>query len=219
MRIRRMTTQMVNNSRRRAGLSPRSSSLLKSVQKSKTGRGSRIDALSANSIQSARAARVGYEKLQRTSSSLADRMALLSEKADKGITEANSADVSSTAAGMVEDFNATLKYLQENSGILNDYYRQSMREITSSNKTELSEIGITVGTDGTLSFHKDKFEEADGEKIKKVLGAEGVFSKRVASVASRVADNAKVNMENTSSQYNSAGSMANSYLSRFNLRG
>lgn len=214
MRIRRTTTQMVNNSRRRAGLTATRSPLLRSAQKSRTGASSRLEAMDANSVQSARMARVGFEKLQKSAGSLVDQMALLAEKADDGKKELGAA-----AANMAEDFNDTLKYLQQNSGILNDYYRQSLKEITSENKTELSEIGITVGRDGSLSVDKAKLEEADSETVKKVLGASGVFAKRINAIASRVADNAKANMETASSQYNSAGSLANSYLSRFNMRG
>ena len=214
MRIRRTTTQMVNNSRRRAGLTARRSPLRKSNQSSRTGAFSRLDAMNANSVQSSRLARIGFEKLQKSATSLMDQMALLSEKADDG-----KKDMGETAANVVEDFNDTLKYLQDNSSILNDYYRQSMKEIASSNKTELSEIGITVGKDGTLSLDKEKLEAADGETIKKVLGSSGDLAKRIKAIASRVADNAKVNMETVSNQYNSAGGMANSYLSRFNIRG
>ena len=190
MRIRRTTTQMVNNSRRRAGLTARRSPLLKSNQSSRTGAFSRLDAMNANSVQSSRLARIGFEKLQKSATSLMDQMALLSEKADDG-----KKDMGETAANVVEDFNDTLKYLQDNSSILNDYYRQSMKEIASSNKTELSEIGITVGKDGTLSLDKEKLEAADGETIKKVLGSSGDLAKRIKAIASRVADNAKVNIK------------------------
>lgn len=214
MRIRRTTTQMVNNSRRRAGLTARRSPLLsRATQNNGKGTVSRLDMMNANSLQSSRMARVGFEKLQKSASSLEEQMLLLSDKAENG------KEIGATAANVVEDFNDTLKYLQENSSVLNNYYRQSMSEIAASNKTDLSEIGITVGRDGTLVLDKAKLEQADAETVKRVLGASGDFAKRISSVASRVADNAKVNMENVSSQYNSAGSVANSYLNRFNLWG
>lgn len=214
MRIRRTTTQMVNNSRRRAGLTARRSPLLeRASQRNGKGTSSRLDALSANGLQSSRMARVGFEKLQKSASSLEEQMALLSDKADNG------KDLEANAVNMVEDFNDTLKYLQENSSVLNNYYRQSMSEMAAGSKTELSEIGITVGRDGRLSLDKEKLAQADAETVRKVLGASGNFAKRVGSIASRVADNAKVNMENVSTQYNSAGSIANSYLNRFNTWG
>lgn len=211
--IRRTTTQMLSNSRRRAGLNTRRASVLGSSQKNGTI-ASRLSVLNANSIQSTATARAGFERLQKSAASLAEQMALLAEKAEDPEKE-----IGSTAANMVENFNTTLKYLQQNSSVLNDYYRQSMKEIAASNKSELSEIGISVGTDGSLSVDKAKLAEADREKVKKILGTEGTFAKRVNSVASRVADNARVNVETASSRYNSAGNIANSYMSKYNFRG
>lgn len=223
MRIRsgigRMTTQMLSNSRKRAGLSAGRSPLLRSSRYGGTGSASRLGAMNASSMQNPRMARLNYEKLQKSAVSLVDGMTLLAEKADGLTEEQNPADVTGTVENMVEDFNTTLKYLQQNSSVLNDYYRQSLRELGAGSKAELAEIGITVGSNGTLTLNKEKLEEADREKIKNVLGSQGDFARRIKAVASRVADNAKVNAEAASSQYNSSGGLANSYLSRFNLRG
>ena len=109
--------------------------------------------------------------------------------------------------------------MKKTSGILNNYYHQTMREIATTNKSALAEIGITVRTDGTLSVNKEKLAEADQEKIKKVLGGESDFAKRMDAVASRVADNAAAGAASAASQYNSSGYLANSYLSRYNFRG
>ena len=105
------------------------------------------------------------------------------------------------------------------SGVLNDYYRQALKETVTGSKEELEEIGITVGTDGSLSLNKGKLAEADEEKVKKLLGASSDFVKRINAVASRVSDNAKANMESASSRYNASGGLSNSYFSRYNFRG
>ena len=117
------------------------------------------------------------------------------------------------------DFNDTLKCLKKSSGVLNDFYRQSMKESVMGQKKELEEIGITVGTDGSLSLNKDKLAEADAEKVKKLLGTSSTFAKRVNAVASRAADNARANAESASSRYTASGGIASSYLSRYNFRG
>ena len=119
----------------------------------------------------------------------------------------------------MSNFNDTLDYLKQSSGILNDYYRQSMKEIATTNKSALEEVGITVRTDGTLSLDKDKLAGADEEKIKKALGASSDFAKRMEAVASRAADNAKASAQSVASQYTSSGALANSYLSKYNFRG
>lgn len=207
-----MTTNMLSSSRRKAGLSARKSPFLSTLQNKKGLSG--LALLNANSVQSARLARSSYDNLQRSSKSLAEELSLLGEKVDLG-----GKDITATASNMVGDYNDTMKYLKQISGVLNDYYRQALKETVTGSKEELEEIGITVGTDGSLSLNKGKLAEADEEKVKKLLGASSDFVKRINAVASRVSDNAKANMESASSRYNASGGLSNSYFSRYNFRG
>ena len=153
--VRRTTTQMLNHSRRRTSLSAsRRSSLLSAARNNSGLQNSRLGMmLNANSVQSARLLRSNYEKLEKSATSLKEQTKLLAEKADVG-----GKDLTGTAANVVQHFNDTMEGLRKSSGILNDYYRQSMREIAVSNKDKLEEIGITVRTDGTLSLDKEKLE-------------------------------------------------------------
>ncbi len=212
--MRRATTQMLNAATRRTGLSSRRSSLLSSVRSRRTGLSSRLDAMNASSPQSSRIARSNYEKLQKSADSLVNQAQLLAEKVDTG-----GKSIGTTAAGMVSDFNSTLKYLRQNSGVLNEYYRQSLKETAATNKKELEEIGISVSNDGSLTLNKEKLAEADEDKVRKMLGTDSDFIKRINAVASRAADNARANAESVSSQYNAAGGLASSYLSKYNFRG
>ena len=210
--MRRMTTNMLSSSRRRAGLSARKSPFLSTLQNKKGLSG--LALLNANSVQSARLARSSYDNLQRSSKSLAEELSLLGEKVDLG-----GKDITATASNMVGDYKATLKDPTQISGGLNEDYRQTPKETVTGSKEELEEIGITVGTDGSLSLNKGKLAEADEEKVKKLLGASSDFVKRINAVASRVSDNAKANMESASSRYNASGGLSNSYFSRYNFRG
>jgi len=214
MGMRRMTTGMLSSTRRRAGLSARKSPLLKSLQSGGTGTGSRLDALRADSVQSSRILRSDYEKLQKSAASLADQTKLLAEKVDTGGKE-----IVATVKNVAEHFNDTMKYLKQSQGVLNDYYRQTMKEVAASNKTVLEEIGITVGTDGSLAVDDKKLESADEEKVKSVFGSGSDFVKRISAVAGRASDNARTNAESVSSQYTAAGGLASSYFSRYNFRG
>ncbi len=214
---RRTTTKMVNNSRRKAGLPARrnsSTSLVNYLQKDGLGLGSRLGAMNATDVQVSRTERNNAMKLQNSSNLLMQQAQLLGEKVDEG-----SGTVTFTAQSVVEKYNETMKNLGKVSGVLNDYYRQSMKEIAESNKGALEEIGVTIGADGSLSLNKEKFESVDGEKVKKLFGSEGVFVKRVGVVASRITDNAAASVESASSRYNSRGNITNSYLSKFNYRG
>lgn len=215
--MRRMTTQMVSTTKRRAGLSSRRSSMLSSVRNRRSGNlgtSYRMGMMNANTIQSSRLARSSYERLQKASSSLVEQAGLLAEKADTG-----GKALTDTAAKVVTDFNDTLKCLKQATGVLNDYYRQSLKETVTGQKKELEAIGITVATDGSLSLDKEKLAEADEEKVKKLLGTSSAFVKRISAVASRAADNARASMESASSQYTASGGLASSYLSRYNFKG
>lgn len=216
--LRRTTTQMLNHSRRKAGLSTsRRSSLLSTTRNQAPGlKNTRLGMLNANSIQSARLTRSNYQKLERSATSLAEQTKLLAERAD---ADGKPENLTGTAANVVQHFNDTLDGLKQASGILNEYYRQAMKEIVTTNKSALAEIGIAVKTDGSLSLNREKLAEADSEKVRKTLGAESDFAKRLETVASRAADNAEAGAASAASQYNSSGNLANSYLSRYNFRG
>ena len=216
--VRRTTTQMLNNSRRKTMISSsRRNALLSAASNQNAGlKNTRMGMMNANSVLSARLLRSNYQKLERSATSLTEQTKLLAEKADAG---GDHAKLTGTAANVVKHFNDTLDGLKQSSGILNEYYRQTMKEIAVTHKSVLAEIGIAVKADGSLSLNKDKLAAADQEKVKKVLGADSDFAKRLDAVASRAADNAKAGAASASSKYNSSGNLANSYLSRYNFRG
>lgn len=212
--MRRTTAQMVGTGKKRAGMTSRRGLLHSSVKGKRSGAVSRLSTMDANSIRNAGLTRGSYEKLQKASTSLAEQMELLAEKAGTG-----GKDIAGTAEKVAEHFNDTMKQLRKASGVLNQYYCQSLKEISTGCRKELEEIGITVASDGSLTVNTTKLEEADAEKVREVLGESGNFAKRIAAVAGRVADNARINAENSYSHYNAAGSIANAYQSRYNFRG
>ncbi len=209
----RITTGMLKIAHRRSGFSQKGSSLLNYVGK-KGAAASRLSAMnaSATSVRSARMERCNYERLEKSAEGLTSAMSALTAKVDGG-----SGNVVSEAASVVEKFNETLRDLKNSSGVLNQFYHQSMKDVSETNKSELAEIGITVSADGSLALNKEKLAAADREKIGKLLGSKGDFAQRAGFVASRAADNAGVNAESVSSRYDSRGSIANSYMSRYHF--
>lgn len=209
----RVTSQMLNNNRRRAGISSRSSSLLNYVNGNKSGGSSRLSALNTGSTRANRLMASSYEKLEKSSVKLTDQAKLLSEKVD-----AKDGKIAEQVTKLIDNYNATLSDLKQSSGVLNQYYHQTLRDVALENQDALEEIGITVSSSGILSLNSEKLESADWEKVEKLLGSEGDFMKRMSYVAVRVADNAKTNAESLSSTYNSSGNLSSSYLSRINYR-
>lgn len=214
MRI-RVSPRATANARPRSKTSVKRASILaNSAQRIKTGKGSMLSALSANNTVSSKLARSNYQKLEKSATGLTERLSYLSRKVAEG-----GKDISTGAKELVDYYNDILENLKENSSVLNQFYYQSLRETVAGNKKELEEVGISVSANGSLSLNKDKLAAADADKLKKVFGADSDFVKRTSVVAERVADNAKTNAQSYSNQYNAAGGLENSYLSRYNFKG
>lgn len=194
-------------------MSSRSNSLLNYVNGNGAGGSSRLNAMNTGSARANRLMANSYQKLEKSSVKLADQTKALSDKVD-----AKDKKITDQVTKLVDSFNDTLSNLKQSSGVLNQYYHQTLRDVSLENQAALEEIGITVSSSGTLSVSREKLESADWEKVEKLLGSEGNFMKQMSYVATRVSDNAKTNVESLSSRYNSRGDVSSSYLSRINYR-
>ena len=216
----RITTGILNR-HNGGGLISSRKSLLSYVQSNKAGGSSRLSAMGANSgktgsIASAALARYkksGYEKLESSANSLEKQAGSLGEKADQGMVSA--ADVESLLAS----YNDTLKNLYQCDGSLNNFYRQTLKQAATDTLSALQEIGVSYGSDGSLSLNRAKFGKADAESVKAALGSGAGFMKRLGIVASRVSDSASANSQTASSRYNAGGDISSSYFSRYNFLG
>lgn len=211
----RITTGMLNMARRRTGRSANGESLLNYVRQQKGGSKSRLNIRNAAAEnRAAQMEKTGYDKLKRSADTLAGAVSSLAAGVD-----GESRDIADKAAVLAAQFNQTMKNLKGVSGSLNQMYSQTLKEAVQDGREALEEIGISVGADCSLKIDREKLAGADKDKIKKLLGSEGEFAKKVGYVASRVADNAEANAGSASSRYTAKGRMANSYLSRFNYWG
>ncbi len=212
----RITTGMLGRHNNARGTIASRKSLLDYVRSNRTGGSSRLKAM-GNTRSSAtlqRLARAGDEKLKTDSDSLISAGKTLGAKVDSG-----SEDVSAEVERVISAYNAAVDSLQDTSGTLNQYYHQMMKQAASDNMEELAGIGISINSRGKLTLDKEKFEKADQESVKKLLGSEGDFTKRASFVASRVYDNAQTSAQSIANRYDSRGDILNSYLSRYNFRG
>lgn len=214
MRI-RVSTQTLSNNRKRNGLPAGSGSLLDYVRQNRSGGSSRLSAMNTftNGVRGNRLIGSRYEKLDTTAGELADRAKLLGTAVD-----GEDKNIVDQAVKMADSFNETLNQLKDASGVLNQYYYQTLKETSTGNLNALEEIGIKVAADGRLSINREKLESADAEKVKALMGSQGEFLKKVSFVASRAADNAQASASSLSNRYNSRGDLSNSYLSRISYR-
>ena len=218
----RITTQMLNESARKAGLPINSTSLLNYIN-GNSNNNTLLSALNKSSATDA-ATKSKYEKLEKAADQLSEAASVFMESGEnslfsKAIESGSSQDIYNAVDDFVGKYNSILSALKNTSSTLNDYYSQTLKSAVSDNKEALESIGIAVAKDGSLSVDKDKLKEADIDTLEKVLGNATGLTKKVAYVAGRVSDNAQTNQNSLSSQYSSTGSLYSTLASKYNLFG
>ena len=219
----RITTQMLNNTARKGGFSFNCGTLLDQVNQTGTGNDLLQVLNQKNSTASNAAQKQKQEKLKKS----ADRLQQQAEKfvtkngssiLDKYQGDGDNKEIYAGIEGMVAGWNDTQKQLQALPGTLNDFYGQMLRQAATENKEALSDIGITIGKDGSLKLDSDKMKKADIDSLKKVLSGSESFAEKMAFLAGRISDNAAVNMNSASGQYNATGDIYSAFVNRYDFR-
>lgn len=220
----RITTQMLNNAARKGGIPFTCGTLLDQVNQTGTGTDLLQVLNQKNNIASNAAQKQKQEKLKKS----ADRLQQQAEKfvtgngssiLDKYQEDGDNKEIYAGIEGLVAGWNDTQKQLQTLPGTLNDFYGQMLRQAATENKEALSDIGITIGKDGSLKLDSDKMKKADIDSLKKILSGSESFAEKTAFLAGRISDNAVANMNSASSQYNAAGDAYSAFVNRYDFRG
>lgn len=221
----RVTTQMLNESARRAGLPVNNTSLLNYVNGGASGSKSLLDALQSKASGQAKSAdKSKYVKLEKAAEGLG-------RQADKFIAEGGEsllgeAKVSGDYTAvykeieeLVSKYNSTVAILESAPGTMNDFYRRSMQELAAGNKDALDGVGVSFDRSGRMQVDQEKLQAADKDALAEVFGREGDFTSKLSFLAGRVEDNAESNMASASGRYSSKGAYTNAYLNRYDYRG
>lgn len=223
----RVTTQMLNESARKAGLPLHDTSLLNYINKG-SGGNSLLDAISGKKDQNtgkvSRMQKYGYEKMEKLAGGLCQSAEALLAKEnslfDKAKESGDTKDVVKGIENMVTAYNDTLQALRKETGAINRLYLESLKSAAKENETALKNAGVTMAEDGSLVIDKEKLSGADPETLEKAFGPSGNFTSKVSYVAGRVEDNAAANLESVSNQYTSGGSpYTAAILSRYDSKG
>lgn len=219
----RITTQMLNESARKAGLPINGISLLSCVNGNSKSDNILLNALNKNNTTDV-VTKTKYEKLEKAADQLSQAAAIFTETGEDSLfSKARESGEMQDIYNAVEDFigkyNSTLSALNNTSDTLNDYYSQMLKSAAADNKDVLESIGITIAKDGSLSVGKDKLKETDIDTLEKALGNTTGFTQRAAYVAERVSDNAMSSQSSLSSQYSSTGELYSALESKYNLFG
>ncbi|MBQ8596397.1 MAG: hypothetical protein IJ409_01275 [Lachnospiraceae bacterium] len=118
----------------------------------------------------------------------------------------------SAVSDFVEDYNSMLKEggSSETTSIQNKM--KSLVGITSANESLLSQVGITIGEDNSLSIDEEAFKSANMTTVKSLFNGNQSYAYRVSAQASLI-DFAAETESTKSNTYTSTGSYSNAYLS------
>ena len=210
----RITTQMLNESARKAGLPVNSTSLLNYINND-VSNNSLLEALKKNNKTTAAVDTVSkknYEKLKKEADKLTDStVALLQEDEDNLFTQAKAGGdnqkIYDSIESLFENYNSAMKALKNASSTMNDFYRQMLSEAPEEAKESLASIGITFAKDGTASVDMDKVKEADLETLENLFGSKSNFMGKMNFLSTRISDNAGANVESLSSAYSANGNL------------
>ena len=221
----RITTQMLNESARKAGLPVNNTSLLNYINKD-SSQNTLLQALNKSRSTGAVAAtkKSEYEKLEKAADQLQQKAEIFTKVGENSIfakarESGSNQEIYDGIEALVESYNSVCRTLKTVSTPLNDYYRQMLQEAGTENKEALSNIGITISKDGTAVIDKEKLKTADIDSMEKTLGASGSFSSKVTFLATRISDNAEKNAESVSSQYSAAGNLYSAASSKYDFWG
>lgn len=219
----RVTTQMLNESARKAGLPIHNQSLLNYINGENTGN-DLINALNQKTGSVNTEKKSAYEKLEQAADELRQKAETFTAEDESSLftrakESGNYQEIYDAAEALTDSYNAALKALGTVSGSLNNYYCQMLKEAAADNSEALEKIGITFSKDGTVVIDREKLKAADADSLEKALGASGTFASKIAFVAGRIADNAAANVQSLSSRYGSDGNLYSMLENQYDFRG
>ena len=220
----RITTGMLNETARRAGLPVNNTSLLNYVNNTSNNL-SLVNALNKNKSQGTSALqKESYEKLGKAGEELTNAANVFLQIGDKDIfaqarEEGSTDSVLEAIQATVNQYNAVLDSLRNNPTALNQYYEQMLEDLPASHKEALDAIGITQSKNGKLTVDADKLKAADIDALESAWGGESDLSEKLTFLSERISDNAYAYAKSVTTQYNSAGNIYSSMMNQMNLWG
>lgn len=220
----RITTHMLNESAKRAGLPINNTSLLNYINNDSSENTllSALDKNGSGAVDTVK--KSSYEKLEKEADQLLQKAEVFTDESKDSVfararESGSGQEIYDAAKRLVQQYNAVASSLKKAPSALNNFYGQMMREAASENSEALKNIGITLAKDGTLSIDEEKLKSSDIDALEQVLGPANGFSSKVAFLANRISDNAQANVQSLTSQYTSTGTFYSALASKYNFLG
>lgn len=222
----RITTQMLNESMRKAGIPLNRSSLLDYVNNGGgSGSNSLLNELSAKNKQTVNNAyKKNYEKQEKAADALGNCIGKFTDTGsgsmfEKAKASGDTSEIRKEVENLVSKYNNLNSAMKESSGTMDEFYKKRIKELLNGNKDALSAIGISIEGDGSMKLNQDTLKNASVETLEKTLGKDSSFCSDLSFLASAVENNADANLESVTSSYLPNGSTSNSYFNKYDFWG
>lgn len=217
----RITAQMMAAVEQKAGITSSRKSILDYMNENSS---SLLDALKPDKETKTDSTNVKkYEQQKEAADRLMDELDKLTSGADDSIfaraaESGSTEELCSETKALVEACNSLLTASKSGAGALEKLYVAALKEAAADNEEELSKLGISINSDGSLSVSEDKLSKVSYDTFKSIIGGDSDFMVQLALITTKIGSNARANLESYSSSYNAVGSSSSLYSGRFNIR-
>ncbi|MCI8508530.1 MAG: hypothetical protein HFJ06_08230 [Lachnospiraceae bacterium] len=206
----RITTQILTNTSREAGIPLVQGGLLDALNKENTSVDLLEELNKSQDAKSASALQKVFRELRNASDDLRKRASELLETGENSLfgkaeETKDTEKILSGVKDMISSYNKTLELLKGADGSLNSFYYKELKSAAAANEEQLKSVGVTLNKDGSLSIDEKILGNADYDTLKKVFGDESKFVQRTEYISDKVSQNAKANEESIFNQYNAKG--------------
>lgn len=208
----RITTQMLNEASRRAGVPVHTTSMLSYVFQRTSANALPFSRNMGNEIESPHRQR-NYERQEEAAERLNTAAGELSGDGKDNIfdgedTPENKKELEEKVTEFVKQYNAVLDTFSGSGGLLDSFYRKSLKSLVEEHEKQLAAVGITADKNGQLSIDGRKWAAADREAVKQAFAGKDGFADSLTYLSEKIADYAESNQAGAGNLYGRDGNEA-----------
>ena len=179
----RVTTQMLNETARKARLPINNSTLLDYINNDSSA-DSMLNSINgstsvATQMLKAKVSKTGYENTDKSSEDLQNAIDKLAGEKSTVFKDAreskDTSKVTAAAQELIDKYNSLVEVMSKTSSSLDEFYKKALKGLPESIKESLEKVGITYNSDGTLEVDSDKLKKADVDSLEKIFGSDSEF--------------------------------------------
>lgn len=206
----RITTQMLNETSRKAGVPVHTTSMLSYVFNKDKTNALPFERNLGGEMETSQRQR-NYEKQEDMAKHLKTIAEELAADGDKSIYDSDGTSESKEALEkkveeLVKHYNEVLNTFSGSSDLLDTFYRNNLKSLVEEHEKQLEAIGITADKNGKLMVNEHKLAAAEQSAVRQALAGKDGFADTLAFLSGKIADYAASNQKSVGNLYRQDGS-------------